>query len=157
MDIFTKEPLVKLLRDAEFEVRMSALEKLIDLILVDPLGTAEQTVSEVSKRVTDRKFEIRRVALLGLAKIYHRFVSSSLLPLGEVYSLTKSGDATNSVTDAVNVDMLDRFQFIPGTIIKSWGAPDIVSKHLVIQVRILFTNYLHFFSLIDNVSFSICR
>ena len=115
-------------------MRMSALEKLVDLILVDPLGTSEQTINEVTNRVTDKKFEIRKVALLGLAKIYHRFVSSSLLPLSEVYSLTKSGDATSSVTDTVNADMLERFQFIPGTIVKSWGAPDIVSKHLVIQV-----------------------
>jgi hypothetical protein len=42
-------------------------------------------VQEVQDRVTDKRVEVRRTALNGLAKWYNRFIVSSLPPLWEVY------------------------------------------------------------------------
>eukprot|EP01037_Dinobryon_pediforme_P021142 gene21142-21933_t len=66
-----EEPLVFLLRDAEWEIRLSVLEKLLEVVLMDPHVLSDKSIEEIKERATDKRFEIRRTVLLGLAKIYN--------------------------------------------------------------------------------------
>ena len=132
------EPLVFLLRDAEWEIRLSVLEKLLEVVLMDPLVLSDKSIEEIKERATDKRFEIRRTVLLGLAKIYNKYISLSLPPLSAVYTQDKDrgkDKGERGLLDNVDEILLNRFQFVPETIIKSWGVRDIVSRHLVIQVE----------------------
>jgi hypothetical protein len=114
------------------------VSKFIDMLFVDPLVLSQSTVDEIKLRAaTDKKFEIRKCSIIGFAKIYSRYISSKLCPLNEL-----DGNWSSSCWNKfINGDVLSRFDFFPGLIVKSWGNPDITSRHLIVQVRNIYCSF----------------
>lgn len=128
--------MVKRLRDADERVRLSSLTKLIDISYHKPLELSVNTYIEMGERVKDKRIEIKRTALVGLAKLYSRHVTVSLPPLSELIS-NKYSTAINqnhNIRELVDTLLLERFEFIPSLILKCWSYPEINNKYLVIQL-----------------------
>ena len=79
------EQLAKRLRDADVDVRLGALSRLIDLGIESPDVVSGSTFEEIGQRVKDKKLEVRRVALTGMARLYYRHISSTLPSIDSLY------------------------------------------------------------------------
>ena len=88
-----EEQLSKKLRDPDVDVRMGALSRLIELATENPSAVTAETFREMGERVKDKKPEVRKLALVGLARLYHRHVSSTLPPLDYLYAAPAAGKA----------------------------------------------------------------
>ena len=124
------EPLSKRLRDPDERVRMSALCKLVDLAYGHPTALGPATYAEMGERVKDKRPEVRRLVMVGLAKIYGRHVSSALPTLSSL----SEGMRVDSLREVVDPALLARLEFIPGMLMKCWGYPEMGTKHLVLQL-----------------------
>jgi len=120
-----EEHFVKRLVDADHDIRLLALNKLLEIAAVDLNKFSANTYKEIGGRFIDKKVEVKKTAMQGLAKLYFRNISSVLPPL----------DTTNSNQDfkeLVDRDALERLSFVPSHIVKCWTFPDL--KHLTIQL-----------------------
>eukprot|EP01034_Spumella_vulgaris_P029375 gene29375-36419_t len=152
-----EEPLCKRLRDSDAEIRLAALNRLMDIGLTrGPLALTVSSFSDMGDRAKDKKPDIRKAALTGLCRIYAAHVSgklpglSSLISSGVSTSSTSnkskktSSSASNNtqsdqhfssdVTKSVDIDVLERLGFVPGMVVKSWGYPDLANRHLVLTL-----------------------
>lgn len=119
--------LVKRLRDQEVDIRHSALVKLLDMALEDPLLLSVETFKEMAERVKDRKEIVHSKAMRGLAIVYGRFVSCAL---PGIHTL-QPGEHPEA---CVRQDIMDRLRMVPGLLIGYWGYPDPKSRHLVLHL-----------------------
>jgi hypothetical protein len=126
-------PLVQRLRDPDERIRSAALTRLIDLACADPASLARETYTDMCDRVKDRRPDVRRLAMVGLARIYNRNVSGALPPL-DVQAEGSSATSLAALREHIDSDVLDRLNTIPGVILQCWGYPDIPSKHLVVHL-----------------------
>ena len=124
------EPLAKRLRDPDSDIRSSALKRLLAVGQGNPLGLTITTVQEMAERVKDKKPDIRRAALSGLAKMYYQQLSARLPPLSSLLA----EDQYKDLSKLVRPEVMDRFGTVPSLIIKSWGYPELTNKHLVLQL-----------------------
>ena len=125
--VLSKDLLTKKVRDPDESVRHFVLGKLLDAFFTDPSALSVETVDEIKERVIDKKFEIRKTALIGLCKIYNKYVSSQLPPLPSASSLS-------DLTKRIPQDTLAKLSNIPELLVKSWGVPEMASKHLILQM-----------------------
>lgn len=123
-----EERMTERLRDAEFEVREGALKKLIEAGLDDPMSLSVATFAEMVERVKDKKETVHKTAIVGLAKIYGKFVACCLPDLSVL------ADNKETPLSAVRQEILDRLRTIPSTVCKYWGYPDLKNRHLVIHL-----------------------
>ena len=123
-----EERMTERLRDAEFEVREGALKKLIEAGLDDPMSLSIATFSEMVERVKDKKETVHKTAIVGLAKIYGKFVASCLPDLSVLAENKETPEST------VRQEIMDRLRTIPSTVCKYWGYPDLKNRHLVIHL-----------------------
>jgi len=128
--IYFTEPLTKRLRDPDERVRMSALCKLVDLAYAHPTALSPATYAEMGERAKDKRPEVRRLVMVGLAKIYGRHISLVLPAL----SALSQGMRVDSLREAVDPAILARLEFVPGMLMKCWGYPEMGTKHLVLQL-----------------------
>jgi hypothetical protein len=127
--LFLIAPLVLRLRDPEERLRHIALTRLIDLAFLDPAALQAETYAEMAERVKDKKPEVRRLAMVGLARIYNRHVSTQLPGLSTVRA-----DSHASLRDSLDPDVLEKLQFIPGLVLNCWGFPEMSTRHLVVHL-----------------------
>ncbi len=118
---------MKKLRDPSEEIRQYCVEKIVDFADSDLSLLSKDALEEIGERVKDKRFEVRRATICGLAKIYYNHVSSKLLPL--------SNEFTTFAVSAKNCDseVLSKLKFIPSLVLKSWGFPEFMSKLTVIK------------------------
>lgn len=109
---------------------MSALCKLVDLAYAHPTALSPATYAEMGERAKDKRPEVRRLVMVGLAKIYGRHVS---LVLPALSSLSQ-GMRADSLRETVDAAILARLDFVPGMLMKCWGYPEMGTKHLVLQL-----------------------
>ena len=121
---------MKRLRDPDERVRMSALCKLVDLAYAHPTALSPATYAEMGERAKDKRPEVRRLVMVGLAKIYSRHISLVLPAL----STLSQGMRVDSLREAVEPAILARLEFVPGMLMKCWGYPEMGTKHLVLQL-----------------------
>lgn len=122
---------MKRLRDEVVDVRMSALSRLIEVGTENPDNLTVATFKEIGKRVSDRKLEVRKLAVVGLSRMYCRHVSSVLPPLPSYCDkVNKSRDRDRDVSTTPSLSMfestlkkgiLDRLGFVPGFVVNTWG------------------------------------
>lgn len=115
------------LKDAEFDVRSRVVKVMIDLALEDPNSLRQQILDELTHRFTDKRFEIRKMVMVGLSKVYHRHVST-LLP-----SLNNESSEAN-LDSYTSQETWEKLKSIPSLIVKCWGYEDFPTRHLAIQV-----------------------
>lgn len=120
------------LKDPDERVRRSAVAKLIDWGLIHPITVSAETYREIGERVKDRKGDIKVLAMVGLARLYCRYISSTVPRLSEA-NMSKHS-SSSSLRSLVDGDIYDRLSFIPGLIIKCWSFPDIHTKHLIVSL-----------------------
>ena len=123
--MFPAGPMVKRLRDTDWEVRHAAVARLCEVAKEDPCALLPTTYLEIAERMKDRKPTVRRLALTSLARLYHKHLSSVRRPLDELPERELEEGRT---------DMLERFSLVPGFVLSYWGWPDAEDRHLVIQV-----------------------
>jgi len=128
------EPLAKRLRDADERVRLAALTKLIDLCYFGPKEFSTHTFLEMGERVKDRRMEVKRLAMIGLAKIYNKHISSTLPPMRSLVGSSSSSSHHHSMRSLVDQSLLDRLDFIPGFLMKCWSYPEAINKYLIVQL-----------------------
>lgn len=133
--------MAKRLRDADERVRLAALTKLIDLCYFRPKDFSTQTFLEMGERVKDRRMEVKRLAMIGLAKIYNKHISSTLPPIRSLVGSSSSSSSSSShhhhphnMRSLVDQSLLDRLDFIPGFLMKCWSYPEAVNKYLIVQL-----------------------
>lgn len=130
--------MAKRLRDADERVRLAALTKLIDLCYFRPKEFSTQTFLEMGERVKDRRMEVKRLAMIGLAKIYNKHISSTLPPIRSLVGSSSSSSShhhhPHSMRSLVDQSLLDRLDFIPGFLMKCWSYPEAVNKYLIVQL-----------------------
>jgi hypothetical protein len=130
---------MKRLRDEVVDVRLSALTRLIEVGTENPDNLTVATFKEIGKRVSDRKLEVRKLAVVGLARMYSKHVSSLLPPLSSYCSKLNSKSnkekdrerdrerdqsATPSLSmfeNSLKKDILERLGFVPGFVVNTWG------------------------------------
>lgn len=147
---------MKKLRDPEEDIRIKAVTNIVDITLQNPLFFKKEVLSEVGDRAKDKKIEVRKITLIGLAKIYNKFVCTSFSPFSDFI-----GKSTSAFFVTSQEEFLERFSFIPGIIINSWGFPEFSSKCLIIkllQEQILpkFSDSVSRLSLNDSLSAHDC-
>jgi hypothetical protein len=95
--------MVKRLRDPDYKVRLLCLNKLIEIATENLLSLKPDTIQEMGQRVKDKKPDIVSIAILGLSKIYSKYLSSQLLGLDEYeqqqLSIIKDYQDLNEDTD----------------------------------------------------------
>ena len=145
------EHVCKRLRDGNGDVRFAALGRLLDTAMEDPMNLSPEVFREMGERVKDKKQQVRKVAQIGLAKVYWRHVSLPALGFRESHSSSSpsSGGEDQIIEDfgdkeeyaaavadsmGVHIDIWKRISFVPGFIVNCWGYPDPLDKHLVIQL-----------------------
>jgi hypothetical protein len=128
------EPLAKRLRDADERVRLAALTKLIDLCYFGPKEFSTHTFLEMGERVKDRRMEVKRLAMIGLAKIYNKHISSTLPPIRSLVGSSSSSSHPHSMRSLIDQSLLDRLDFIPGFLMKCWSYPEAINKYLIVQL-----------------------
>lgn len=132
--------MAKRLRDADERVRLAALTKLIDLCYFRPKEFSTQTFLEMGERVKDRRMEVKRLAMIGLAKIYNKHISSTLPPIRSLVGSSSSSSSSShhhhphSMRSLVDQSLLDRLDFIPGFLMKCWSYPEAINKYLIVQL-----------------------
>lgn len=126
---------MKRLRDEVVDVRMSALSRLIEVGTENPDNLTVATFKEIGKRVSDRKLEVRKLAVLGLSRIYARHVSSVLPPLSsfcekQTNKNSRDGDRDGDTSGPTTLSaferslkkgILERLGFVPGFVVNTWG------------------------------------
>lgn len=118
---------MKKLRDPDEDIRLHCLSKLLEFAQGNLIGFSKSAIDELCDRVKDKKIEVRKMALTGIARLYFKYISSKLGKISEVRS-----SKTEDITETISPEILDRLANIPGVILKSWGYPDFPTKHLVI-------------------------
>lgn len=154
--------LCKRLRDAEVQVRYTALSRLLEILSEDPTQLQVFTIKEIAERVKDKKQEVRKIAQIGLSKVYSRHISHQVLlgdafgeifeddydleseehldkcfrsyPLYDINDPKERRDFTVSESLNINPEIWKRLEFVPGYILNCWGYPDPIDKHLVLQL-----------------------
>lgn len=165
------------LRDTEWEVRYQALARLLDLIVEEnavsgpitnvnvtslPASHSESasssavkrdrrgfTLQEMAERMKDKRLQIRKVSMIGLAKVYWKHVALFLEPI-DLPSTDRGGKNKKRNPSSVGMkahesclyeygsgvqpEVWQRLKFIPGFILSCWGYPDPEEKHLVLQL-----------------------
>ena len=138
------EQLMKRLRDEDVDVRLGALSRLIELGMEFPDSLTVTTFKEIGKRVSDRKLEVRKLAVIGLSRMYLKHVSSVLPPLSSINDME---DDKGKKTNQDGVDhmavfgmfepflrkgILSRTSFIPGYVVNMWGYTEM--RPLIMQL-----------------------
>lgn len=109
----------------------------------DPTHISPEVFREMGERVKDKKQQVRKVAQIGLSKVFWRHVSMPAIGFGtsdndELLVGDSETDYEYSVAVAesmgVHPEIWRRISFVPGFIVNCWGYPDPLDKHLVIQV-----------------------
>jgi hypothetical protein len=90
---------------------------------------SKAAIDEICERVRDKKFEVRKIALIGLGRLYYRHVSSKLKKVSE-YLQSNSEEIEQSIPS----EIMDRLEMVPSIVLKSWGYPDFPTKHLVLTL-----------------------
>ena len=121
-----EEPLIKRLRDPKEEVRQLALQKLIDIGLENPLNLSVESFEEISLRVRDKKTEIKKVAMMGISKIY-----SKHMPI-QTLSISENSDRESLTSNEEN--LINRLKVVPSKIVNCWSFPEMAMKHLVVSL-----------------------
>ena len=111
----------------------------------DPVFLSVDIFREMGERVKDKKLQVRKVAQIGLAKVFWRHVSlpATALPEDEgseqIWALGSDPEVRAeglAASMGVSVEVWRRVSFVPGFLINCWGYPDPLDKHLVIQVNL---------------------
>jgi hypothetical protein len=123
----------KRLRDPDEGIRLTALKKLLEYSHNHISRVSPQTLNEICDRAKDKKFDIRKLALEGLAKLYHRHFSTKLSRLSSLGWDREEG-LNLALTSGIPTPIKDRLQGVPGVVMKSWGFPDMASKHLCVRL-----------------------
>lgn len=98
----------------------------------NPLSLSVTTLQEIGERVKDKKPDIRRAALSGLAKMYYQQLSSRLPPLSSL--LAEEQQQSKDLSKLIRPEVMDRFGSVPSLIVKSWGYPELGNKHHILQL-----------------------
>lgn len=121
------ELIVKKLRDPDEEIRIHALTKLLESAQENLLHLSKSTIIEICERVKDKRFEVRKIALTGLGKLYARHISSKLPPISEI-------DKLEDLAKSVPTEIFSRLEDIPNVVLKAWGYPDFPTRYLVLTL-----------------------
>lgn len=145
------------------QVRYTALSRLLEILSDDPTLLQISTLKEIAERVKDKKQEVRKIAQIGLSKVYSRHISHNVMvgdgfnemvddieydldsedhldkclksyPLYEIDDPKERKDFTVSESLNINPEIWKRLEFVPGYILSCWGYPDPIDKHLVLQL-----------------------
>lgn len=112
------------------------------------------TLREMAERMKDKRLQIRKVAMIGLAKVYWKHVALWLEPIdlplsSEHRGRTKKtstvsrgtpkkggerGGALHQYGSGVAEEVWQRLRFVPGFILSCWGYPAPEERHLVLQL-----------------------
>ena len=90
------------LRDDDVDVRLGVLSRLIELGADSIENLTAITFQEMGRRLSDKKVEVRKLALVGLSRLYSRYISSNLPSIGtfldsqEEHSLSSQEHSSNS-------------------------------------------------------------
>ena len=109
--------------DSDHEIRLRSLQCLLDATLINPCNFAVNTFTEMFRRVKDKRPEIRKAALTGMARLYYRHVAVNLPSLDTV-------DHSTAITDVIPEEILSRLSTVPRHIINCWS----YDKYLVLQL-----------------------
>ena len=128
---------MKRLRDEVVDVRLSALTRLIEVGTENPDNLTVATFKEIGKRVSDRKLEVRKLAVVGLSRMYWKHVSSMLPPLPSYCDKLnnksmreRDGDKDRDPSTSPSLYMfenslkkgiLEKLGFVPGFVVNTWG------------------------------------
>jgi len=138
----------KRLRDGESAVRFASLGRLLDIAYEYPTYLSVETFRDMLERVKDKKPNVRKVALIGLSKVFFKHISVRALsfhnlgegdagsvPVEYVYG-EEGEERAREVADSLGIsaDIWTRLSIVPGYIINAWGYPDPENKHLVTQL-----------------------
>ena len=123
-----EEHITKRLRDGESEVRLKCLSRLIEISNDDPKKLSKSTFQEMIERVKDKKIDIRTCAVVGLARLYSKYISS------RVPALSIGTSISTFLRSAADQELWDRLRGIPGAVVNCWGYPEVSFKHLILQL-----------------------
>jgi len=126
---YLEDLLVKKLRDPAEDVRLRCVEKLVNFAESNLTKLNIETFEELGERAKDKKFEVRKAALVGLSKLYFRYISSQLLPLSDIVF-----ESADSFVANIDEAVVCRLKFVPSILLKCWGYPEFSSKYLIIQM-----------------------
>lgn len=134
-------------------MRTQALTKLLEMASDDITVLRVETLIEIGHRVKDKKPDIVTQALVGISKLYAKYLSSQLPGIdtlhpesatsSEVETLAKRNDKDKKknaavlafdIRKVVRPEIFERCQFIPSLVINCWGYPDTPTRHMVTQV-----------------------
>lgn len=123
------DALVLRLKDHVEEVRLHAVTKLFKQVQEHFQSFEKPLLTELFDRVKDKVFEIRKAAMVGMAKLYWRHVSSTLPAFSDIefrgfYTLKEN----------VPIKTLSKLDSIPGRLVKCWGMLDMETRHLTMQL-----------------------
>jgi hypothetical protein len=153
---FVEEPLAKKLKDPDNDVRYNALSTLMKIAFEDLNKLQVSTLQLMGERVKDKRDEIRKLALLGLCKLYHRYISSQILPAvsGLKDTSSKQGASSgksqkkkapaveeydgesslNACLRNVSTGAIDRLNTVPSLVIGTFGCLEQYKRHEAITV-----------------------
>lgn len=109
--------------DGDHEIRLRSLQCLLDATLTNPTSFTVNTFNEMFRRVKDKRPEIRKVALTGMARLYYRHVAVNLPSLDTVENV-------GTIVDVVPEEVLSRLGAVPRHIVNCWS----YDKYLVLQL-----------------------
>ena len=118
------------LRDAESQVRLRTLTRLVEIALEDPRKISPSSFEEMIQRVKDKKTEVRSSALTGLCRVYSKYVAMNLPSLQDasgVAGIFEEGGV-------IGRDIWERIQGVPSALVGSFGYPDMETRHNVLQL-----------------------
>ena len=124
----TMDHVVQRLKDNEAEVRQNTLQQLLEIAIEDPMRLSASAISEIGSRARDKRSEIRKVALIGMGKMFQRHISGVLPELDSLKDLRKQLNST------VPPGLMERLSIVPGLIVKCWSYPEQTTKHLVVNL-----------------------
>ena len=75
---------MKRLRDEEVDVRLGVLSRLFEISSDSVDNLSVGTYKEIGKRLSDKKLEVRKLAVVGLSRLYFQHVSSRLPSLSSL-------------------------------------------------------------------------
>ena len=103
-------PLVLRLRDADYEVRLAALKHLTEIGLTNPEMLSVETFKELGGRVKDKKSEIRKLALVGLSRLYYKHISSTLPALNSLHCCNDNSKTSSNTSTSQSDNSGDNSQ-----------------------------------------------